>query len=277
VTALADLLGTFVDRFDADAHIPKDPLQFPHRYSDRADVEAVAFLSASLAFGRVASFSAVLESMLSALGPSPAQALVDLDEDTLRRATPKRYRWLAEEDLRALLRAVGSTLAAHGSLEAAYVVTGEPWADLGRFLDGLRCEAERHHPAPTERARALAFLFPRTRGAAACKRQHLFLRWMVRRSHPDLGLWSRLEPSALVMPCDVHTARIGHALGLNSRPEPSRKTADELTRALREIDPSDPVRFDFALCHLGISGGCKARRIEAVCSDCDLKSACRWW
>ncbi len=276
--ALGPLLDAFASRFDASAHIHRDPLRFPHRFTAHDAVEAVAFLAASLAFGRVASFSVPLEAMLTALGPHPAAALRAADPDVLRRATPGRYRWLDPDDLRALLAAVGGAIREHGSLQGLYVggATGDPWADLGRFLAALRGFAEAAHPAAGERSRALAFLFPSTTAAAACKRQHLFLRWMVRRDPPDLGVWTAVEPSALVMPCDVHTARIGHALGRCERPEPSRRAAVALTRSLAAIDPQDPVRFDFALCHLGISGGCKARRIEAVCSSCDLRSACRW-
>ena len=274
---LGPLLERYAARFDAAAHIARDPLQFPHRCADPTDAEAVAFLAASLAFGRVASFSAVLETMLDALGPRPAQRLTEADPDLLQRASRRRYRWLAPDELAALLFAIGDALAEHGTLEALYAegARGEAWGDLGRFLADLRRRAEQHHPAPRERARALAFLFPSTAGSAACKRQHLFLRWMVRRTPPDLGLWSTIDPGALIMPCDVHTARIGHALGLCSRPDPSRRTADELTSSLRALDPEDPVRFDFALCHLGISGGCRGERIEAVCGSCDLRAACR--
>ena len=278
LAAPGPLLELYASRFEATAHVSRDPLQFPHRYADPADIEAVAFLAASLAFGRVASFSRVLEAMLEALGPAPAATLAQRDRLVFKRAAPRRYRWLATDELEALLFAVGEALVECGSLEGLYTrgAEGEPWSDLGRFLATLRRHAEHHHPAPRDRARALAFLFPSTAAAAACKRQHLFLRWMVRDSAPDFGLWSAIDPAALVMPCDVHTARIGHALGLCPRPEPCRRTADALTAALRAIDPRDPVRFDFALCHLGISGGCRAEWIEAVCGSCDLRPACRW-
>ncbi len=92
----------------------------------------------------------------------------------------------------------------------------------------------------------------------------------------DRGLWTALSPANLIVPADVHTARIGHAVGLCRRPQPSRRTADDLTAALRRFDPVDPVRFDFALCHLGISGRCSARLDPDVCPRCDLRPACRW-
>lgn len=281
---LAPLLERYYRRFDAVAHVPRDPVQFPHRYAERDDVEAVGLLAASLAFGRVASFGAVLDFMLAALGEAPARVLREAAagrpeaRSMVRAAAGTKYRWLDSAELEALLLALGSVLD-QGSLQDHFLrFEGSTWDALGGMLDDLRARAAAEHPAPEARARALAFLFPRTK-TAACKRQHLFLRWMVRsdREGADFGLWTRVSPAALVMPCDVHTARIGHALGLCSRPQASRRTADELTAALRRIDPEDPVRFDFALCHLGISGGCRGRRIEAVCSGCDLREACRWW
>lgn len=282
--ALAGLLELHQSRFNGPAHILRDPVQFPRRYERPDDQEAVAFLAATLAFGRVAAFGAVLDTLLSDLGPRPAQTLREAATErgraTLGKAGARRYRWLAPEDITALLFAVGGALSEHGSLQTLFAVspaTGT-WDRLGAFLLALRLRATHAHPAPEQRGRALAFLFPSTEGSAACKRQHLFLRWMVRPDTEgvDLGLWTTVSPADLIMPCDVHTARIGHALGLTSRAAPGRRSADQLTRGLRAVDPRDPVRFDFALCHLGISGGCRARRIDAVCGSCALQPACRW-
>ncbi len=284
MSGLAPLLERYYGRFDAAAHIPRDPIQFPHRCARPEDIEAVAFIAASLAFGRVASFGAVLDFLLERLGEHPAEVLREASRGStpararVHAAAATKYRWLESAELEALLLAVGSVLA-EGSLEDHFLrFEGNTWSALEGFLGDLRARAAAAHPAPQERSRALAFLFPSTR-TAACKRQHLFLRWMVRpdREGADFGLWTRVSPASLVMPCDVHTARIGHALGLCSRPKASRRTANELTVALRRIDAEDPVRFDFALCHLGISGGCRGRRIEAICGGCDLREACRWW
>ncbi len=285
----APLLRRYADAFDATAHLSRDPLEFPHRYAHPADQEVVAFVAASLAFGRVASFRPVLERIFDALGPRPAEVLAQglvpgPDSIRIDRAGDQVYRWLLPPDLGALLRSLGMELRDHGSLEAAFLrwddpTTADTWAPLGAWLAHLRAHARGLHPQPEERARALAFLFPSTQGDAACKRQHLFLRWVVRSAVGgiDLGLWKAIPPSRLVVPCDVHVGRIGHALGLCERADPNHTTADEITGALRLIDPADPVRFDFAICHLGISGGCRARRIDSVCASCSLREACRWW
>jgi uncharacterized protein (TIGR02757 family) len=276
---MRSLLERHVASFDAPRHVLNDPLQFPHRYADRGDVEAVAFVAASLAFGRVAAFAPVLEGIFASLGPHPADVL---RSGSLPVVTT-RYRWLETRDIASLLAAVGAVLRSHGSLESLFAEGDEggpdTWAALGRFLSHLKLQAAGFHDDPIARARALGFLFPSVKGQSACKRQHLFLRWMVRppTEGADFGLWSSVPASRLVMPCDVHTARIGHALGLAARPDSTRKTANELTVSLRRMDPLDPVRFDFAISHLGISGGCRGKRYEPVCSGCALRTACVWY
>ena len=291
-----ELLERHYRGFDFSAHVPRDPVQFPHRYTERADVEAIAFISASLAFGRVAAFEPHLARICELLGDAPAAILVaaaggDPEAlETVTEAAAWQYRWLKPEDLRALLLAVGHGLKEWGSLEAGFAaaVPGKRtrawkdkgvWGPLGAFLAALKAHAVANHPNPIERKRALGFLFPSVRAAAACKRQHMFLRWMVRTATEgvDFGLWTAVGVKDLVCPCDVHTARIGHALGLCGRPEPSHKVADELTRSLRLFDNDDPTRFDFALAHLGISGGCRAKYMPTVCETCSLRESCRWW
>lgn len=299
IVVTGPLLDRHYDIFDFAGHVPRDPVQFPHRYEDRDDIEAIAFLAATLAFGRVAAFEPHLSRMCEALGEHPAATLKaaadePVDPKALQAvdaAAAGQYRWLMPSDLRALLLGLGAALREWGTLEAGFVA-GRPkgrktkkvkedgiWIPLGTFLQSIKAHAAAAHVDAEGRSRALAFLFPSVEGQAACKRQHMFLRWMVRPATEgvDFGLWTEVEPSELVCPSDVHTARIGHALGLCARAEPSRKVADELTRSLRLFDPEDPTRFDFALAHLGISGGCRAMYVPTVCESCALREACQWW
>ncbi|HCP45268.1 MAG TPA: TIGR02757 family protein [Deltaproteobacteria bacterium] len=286
---LRELLVDHQRAFNPAAHIGRDPVQFPHRYTAPEDIEASAFLAASLAFGRVSAFAPIIDDLLRALGPQLATALREGvaspgGRQHVAKAVTRGYRWLQPEELRAMLFAVGEVLHVHGSIEQAFRAgqrqgASDTWQALGYLLETLRGHARQHHPRPIERARALAFLFPSASGTAPCKRQHLFLRWMVRppKEGVDFGLWTSVHTRSLVIPCDVHIARIAHALGLASKNSASRRVADEITSALREVAPEDPVQFDFALAHLGISGGCRGRRVESVCHDCGLREACRWW
>ncbi len=298
IVRLVPLLERHYEDFDFKNHVPRDPVRFPHLYSEREDIEVIGFIAAAMAFGRVAAFEPHLARICEYLGNSPAEVLkaataevVDPDAlEAVAQATAWKYRWLEPADLRAMVLALGKALHRWGSLEEAFRahVPKKPtakqkkrgvWEPLGAWSKSLRELALASHPDPTGRHRAMAFLFPSTDGAAACKRQHMFLRWMVRPAIEgvDFGLWTVLTPAQLVPPCDTHTARIGHALGLCSSADPSRTTADELTRSLRLADESDPARFDFALAHLGISGGCRAAYMPTVCDTCGLRELCRWW
>ena len=102
----------------------------------------------------------------------------------------------------------------------------------------------------------------------------MLMRWMVRRESPDLGCWSHLDPADLVIPLDTHVSRISRFLGLTQRSDASWRTAEEVTTALRAFSPDDPVRYDFALAHLGISEGCLGYREVKVCSACPLEAVC---
>jgi len=111
---------------------------------------------------------------------------------------------------------------------------------------------------------------------SACKRMNLFLRWMVRRTSPDLGLWTFVDPAKLLMPVDTHIHRIATFLGLNTRKSADWKAARQITDALARFDPADPVRYDFALCRLGILDLCSRKRRKENCDVCLLRDACRF-
>ncbi len=119
--------------------------------------------------------------------------------------------------------------------------------------------------------------FPRPSTGGACKRMLLFLRWMIRREAPDFGLWTAVPPAALLIPVDTHIENMARALGLTRRRSRNWKMTEEITRGLRRLDPTDPVKYDFSLCHTRMSGQCLDRRDAAVCAPCRLRSVCRHW
>jgi uncharacterized protein (TIGR02757 family) len=179
------------------------------------------------------------------------------------------------------LHGAGRILRQHGSLGsyfcARFGATGSTREALGDLIDEL-CAANftplLGQPGPTRR---LKHLLPHPARGSACKRLNLFLRWMVRGPDGvDFGLWDVPE-NALVVPLDTHVHRIGRFIGLTRRRDLSWRTAEEVTQRLRALDARDPVRFDFALSHLGISGQCASRRDARRCADCSLKPICRFW
>ena len=129
---------------------------------------------------------------------------------------------------------------------------------------------------PGNHAKSLQYLLSSPQDGSACKRMNLFLRWMVRRTPPDLGLWNFVDPSKLVMPLDTHVHRIATFLGLNDRKSADWKTARLLTDRLARLDAADPVRYDFALCRLGILDLCSRTRRKENCDVCLLRDVCRF-
>jgi uncharacterized protein (TIGR02757 family) len=239
--------------------LDSDPLVFAHRYADPADREVVAFIAASLAFGRVASIQASVERVLTVLGPSPAGFLDAWDEGKLPALRAFRHRWVTGRDVEELLRMVKRARRAHGSLGALFAkgdVEGEKTGDfvpaLSSFHRNLHAFSRRVG-APT---RGLRFLLPDPDAGSACKRSHLFLRWMIRTDGFDLGLWTggRFTPARLLLPMDVHVHRISRRIGLTRRKAADLAASREATAWLRRILPADPVAYDWSLSRLGILG-----------------------
>lgn len=277
--ALEELLAST----DAQARVRGDPVELPHRYSDARDIEVAALLSAALAYGRVDLFKPRLIRLLDALGAAPGTlAMTATPAELLRRARGFEYRMTDARDVACLLYGAGAILREHGTLGACFTAQyrehGNVRAALAAFVDRL-CAPD-FTPITGKRAptRRLKHLLPHPGRGSACKRLNLFLRWMIRGPDGvDFGLWRDVPASALVVPLDTHVHRIGRFIGLTRRKDLSWKTAEDVTGKLRRLDAEDPVRFDFALSHLGISGTCAARKDARRCAGCPLKPICKYW
>jgi uncharacterized protein (TIGR02757 family) len=279
VTRLETQLLEFVATAPHRARIANDPIELPHRYSDPRDIEVSGLLSASLAYGRVELFKPKLEALLGQMGSSPAAFVTALDLPGAERLlTGFVYRFNVAADLAVLLLGMGQALRTRGSLEALFLEgLDQDWHQaISRFTFALR-----EIPlGPVEQrlgpVRGLNHLLPSPLGPGAAKRLNLYLRWMVRGpDEVDFGLWRRVPASRLMIPLDTHIARISQRIGLTRRKDLGWKTAEEITAALRKVDPGDPVRFDFALCHHGMSGKCAPTPLRAECERCALRSVCR--
>lgn len=256
--------------------LDSDPLAFPHRYADPADREVAAFLAASLAFGRVASIALSLERVLAALGPAPAAFLATWDGTPISGLRRFTHRWVREADLTRLLLAIAGARRRHGSLGALFASRDAGGGDTVEALDHFY-EALRDLSGPSIPSRAVRFLLPVPGDGSACKRAHLFLRWMVRTDGHDLGLWTgdRLTPARLLLPMDTHVHRIATYLGLTSRRSADLGAAREATGWLRKISPRDPVAYDWALSRLGILAECVREKTRRHCERCAVRPVCR--
>jgi len=259
-----------------------DPVQFVHRANAAtADREIVAFVAGGLAFGRVASVMASVGRVVEVMGGEPARYVRGFDPRTGARAlSPIVHRWIRGADLVAVMLVLQAMLREHGSIEGAFAADHDPAAaDVGPALDAFAARAcavdvrAAYGRRVPERA-GYRYFFARPSGGSACKRLNLFLRWMVRRDAVDPGGWTRVAPSQLVVPLDTHIIRLGRCLGLTRQTTPGWKMAAEITAALRALDPVDPVRYDFALCHLGMMKACRFG-VAKTHPGCPLAGWCR--
>lgn len=275
--ALKPLLDAFAARGDWADRKRFDPIEFPGRYANPRDVEVAGLLGAALAYGRADLFKPKVDGLLAQMGRSPSDYVAAL---TVARAAKLLdgfvYRFNLAADLGVLLLGMGAVLRERGSLEAAF--EGETQhARLAALTRTVREAAPAKQIVKAMgRTRGLAHLLPSPLGPGAAKRLNLYLRWMVRGPDgTDFGVWKRIAPSQLVIPLDTHVMRMAKLLGLTARNDASWRTAEEVTASLRLLDADDPVRYDFALCHYGMSGACPAVPVRENCVRCELKVACR--
>jgi len=282
---LDDLYRTF-DHPDAAS----DPVHIVRRYAAPDDREIVGFCASALAFGRVASVLNSIESLLAAMGPHPAAFVRAFDPRSDREGLdPLVHRWIRGRDLVALMLILQRMLREAGTIERFFVAGDDPAApDISPALDAFCTRALQtdlrpaYGPAfaPGASARQAAarpgvcYFFPRPSAGSACKRLNLFLRWMVRRDEIDLGIWTEVSPSRLIIPLDTHVIRLGRCLRLTRYSSPNWKMAAEITASLRSMNVEDPVRYDFSLCHVGMMNACGYGRAQGD-HQCPLRGICR--
>jgi uncharacterized protein (TIGR02757 family) len=239
-----------------------DPINLVRRFASAADIEVAAFCAASLAFGRVASVLQSIEALYAVMGPSPSRFVRSFDPSRERRRFEGLvHRWTRGVDLMALLWILRQMLEHAGSIEAFFADGDDPSSpDIEAALDAFSRRSLVFDVSPAygrvPARPGVCYFFPRPSAGSACKRLNLFLRWMVRKDDVDFGVWTRVTPARLIVPLDTHVIRLGRCLRLTRYASPGWRMASDITASLRRIDPVDPVKYDFSLCHVGMMGGC---------------------
>lgn len=258
-----------------------DPIQIVRRYTRVEDREIVAFVAGALAFGRVLSVMSSVEAICRVLGPSPAAFVRAFDP--ARDGVPLRalvHRWTRGHDFVALIWILRQMIERHGSMERAFAAGVEPGHDhVGPAIERFSAEARAIDLRPAYGRRVpekpgVYYFFSRPSSGGACKRVNLTLRWMTRTDAVDPGGWSAIAPRQLIVPLDTHTIRVGRCLKLTRRASAGWKMAEDITAALRAVDPIDPVRYDFSLCHLSMMGACGWGTSRGN-TQCPLAALCR--
>ena len=261
-------------------HAVSDPIQIVRRFQRPDDLEVVAFCAAALAFGRVQSVLNSIEGLLQVMGEHPAAYVRAFEPARDRKSLDHLvHRWTRGIDLAALVWVLRQMIDAHGSIERFFTADSDPQAEtIEGALDAFsRRACALNLKAVYGRVQSrpgVQYFFARPSSGGACKRLNLFLRWMVRQDRVDLGVWTTIKPAQLIVPLDTHVIRVGKCLQLTRYRSPGWRMAADITRSLRKLDPVDPVRYDFSLCHLGMMNACGFGKKQRD-SQCPLRGACR--
>lgn len=279
---LKDFLDIKVEQYNRPNFIQNDPICIPHQFSKKQDIEIAAFFAAILAWGQRKTIINKCNELFARMDNEPYEFMMHHGDADLKRLLGFKHRTFNDTDLLYFIAFFNSHYQQFDSLEAAFLPPGDgfqtdflseqvignykavSYASSSCMLTGLSQQEPK-----IERAlnyfRSYFFSLPdyprRTvkhvsspMQKSTCKRLNMFLRWMVRSDDEgvDFGIWKTIKPADLICPCDVHVDRVARRLGLIERKQTDWRTAVELTDRLRELDPVDPVKYDFALFGLGV-------------------------
>lgn len=243
---LREFLDQKADLYNNPNFIETDPIQIPHQFSSKKDIEISGFLTATIAWGNRKMIINNANKMMDIMGNSPYDFVMNYDKSN-PQIDVFVHRTFNGIDLNYFLLALRHIYEKHGDLEQVFIP--QPQQDLqAKISDFKRIFFEINHPIRTQK-----HVSDPMKGSAA-KRINMFLRWMVRNDNKgvDFGIWSHISPAQLSCPLDVHSGNVARKLGLLTRKQNDAKALKELDANLLKFDPGDPVKYDFALFGLGV-------------------------
>lgn len=249
---LKAFLDLKVEQYNRPDFIANDPVSIPHLFTKKQDIEIMGFWAATLAWGQRITIINKCKELITLMDGAPYDFIINHQEPDLKKLLHFKHRTFNDIDTLYFIAFFRYHYERNESLESAFMspgpLKGEPKVELALnyfrsyffSLPDYPHRTKKHVSSPSQKS--------------TCKRLNMFLRWMVRKDDHgvDFGIWNQLKPADLIMPCDLHVDRVARKLKLITRKQTDWKTAVELTERLKEFDPIDPVKYDFALFGLGI-------------------------
>lgn len=243
-------LEELVKKYETKEFIKDDPVLFPHRYKDKKDIEIAAFLASIFAYGKREVFISKLNFLFKLMGDSPYNFVLLFSEDN-HSLDNFDYRFSRGIDIVQILLILKQLYSNGESLESLFK---HGWDTTGTIYGTLKTAVDYFYSRVTlPVTKGFYHLLPNPEKKSACKRLNMLLRWLVRDGAVDVGLWNFIPKSELLIPLDVHVAKISRKLGLLTRKQNDFTAVKELTDKLKEFDPSDPVKYDFAMFGYGVN------------------------
>lgn len=242
---LKEFLDFKAEQYENPKFLESDPIQLPHRFSKKEDIEIVGFLVSTIAWGNRKGIIKSGERLIEIMEQQPLQFIQNYESKSIKNSTFV-HRTFNRDDLDFFFRSL-KNIYLNGDLESVFSSSSEIPGIIGRISNFRNVFLETDHLD-----RSKKHLSDPLKNSAA-KRLNMFLRWMVRnpRKGVDFGIWTSISPSELYVPLDVHTSNNARRLGLLTRKQDDWKALTELMAVLQKMDPSDPVKYDFALFGLG--------------------------
>lgn len=249
--ALKEFLEAKVLEYNRPQFIETDPIQVPHRFSKKEDIEIAGFLTATIAWGNRKSILNNANRMMLLLDESPYDFVMNHHTSDLEQLKSFVHRTFNGDDFIQFIKSLRHLYAHHNGLENVFA----------KHVEASSTQKAIHHFKTyffeiEHTARTLKHVSDPLKNSAA-KRINMFLRWMVRKDRQgvDFGIWKQISPAQLSCPLDVHSGQVARALGLLARTQNDAKALRELDQSLRQLDGQDPVKYDFALFGLGVFEG----------------------
>lgn len=251
--SLKDFLDRKVEEYNRPDFIPNDPISIPHQFTEKQDIEIMGFFASILAWGQRKTIINKCNELIERMDGSPYDFIVNHGDEDLKNMLGFKHRTFNDTDLLYFISFFKYHYTHFTSLEDAFLqVEDMNGFSIEESLNSFKSyffslpdfphRTRKHVSSPLQKS--------------TCKRLNMFLRWMVRKDNMgvDFGIWDQIKPKDLICPCDVHVERVARKFGFIQSDKVNWKTAIELTDHLKELDPSDPVKYDFALFGLGVAG-----------------------
>lgn len=228
--------------------IENDPICIPHRFTQKEDIEIAGFITAILAWGIRKTIINKASHLLDLMDNAPYQFILQHSPRDLKKCQSFKHRTFNSDDLHYFIPSLQNIYRNHGGLEQAFYIK-EGLSSMERIHRFKKIFFELEHLKRTEK-----HIADPKKGSTA-KRINMYLRWMVRSSagRVDFGIWNKILPSELMLPLDVHTARVSRSLGLLKRTQNDWQAVEEVSNSLKQFDPNDPIKYDLALFGLGVT------------------------
>ncbi len=238
------------------SQISPDPLQFLHLFDNEKDIEAIGFIASIFAYGNVKQIINTLDKILLITNNKPYNFIINFGKKNYStKLNGLKHRFYSDEDIKILFHTLNKIYKKNEMLKNLYLTF---YNESQINLKSSMSEFSNHLITSTkefggkELSLGIKFMFPLPELGSACKRMNLFIRWMVRKDELDFGLWSEIPTNKLLIPVDTHVARVCRSLKLTNRKNADWLMAEEITDNLRKFDSNDPVKYDFAICHIGM-------------------------